>query len=188
MGPSAEGGIMDRSKSSFHSTERARSGILMSAVVTVALWSAAPAYATCLAPLISLSHSSGAPGSTLTVSGRNFAAACAAIGGKVSAQPATGIRIEFLQGSRQWHLATVNANKNLEFVVRVTVPRSAAVGAATIAAGDFSTSRARFLVTGLATTGRGEGALPLIAALLLVSGVAVRRHKLRVRPRLRSSS
>ena len=113
----------------------------------------------------------------MTVSGKGFYETCndVAQNGQTPtiSDPQKGIRIRFVQGSREWLLAKVDADNRFAFTVPVVVPRDARVGAALIQAGAAPTSRSSFNVTGLAETGEGALGLMLIGFVLVLTGFAL---------------
>jgi hypothetical protein len=144
------------------------------------------ALASCVPPTIALSRSSGAASSFVTVRGTWFQIQCidVVVPGQPTPTPAPDkdISIRFIQGSRSWLLATVNASSGsapYRFTVTVRVPRNAALGAAHIQAvgrlGKVKAAPVVFRVTGIATTGYAMPQLPWFALFLVAAGMGLRR-------------
>lgn len=89
----------------------------------------------------------GAPGEAFRVRGEAFGNACDDVGPLLDrSEPLEDVRIVFRQGSREWTLATVDADRQKSFDVRVRVPVGTETGRATVSAGEFSSER--FVVLG----------------------------------------
>ncbi|MBI4729950.1 MAG: hypothetical protein HY775_10720 [Acidobacteria bacterium] len=116
------------------------------------------AHAMCPAPTISVRPDRGRPGSSFSVEGQYFFVGCndVMLGGQTpEREPADrGIRIEFVQGARSWHLRTVDADSEYRFDVRARVPRDAGPGTALVrASGRNGTPTQEFIVLPQASAG-----------------------------------
>lgn len=116
-------------------------GLLICTGFTLALIFAPVANAMCVPPSIKLSAVRGQPGSTLTVTGRNFWLRCndTVINWvkPPAPEPARNIKILLRQGDRATLLATVStADAELRFSVIVIIPVDAALGMASVVAED----------------------------------------------------
>lgn len=158
---------------------------LLAALTTDVLLVAAPAFAACPAPAITLEPTSGHPGSAFTILGQYFFTGCNDVSSGGATPPAEppdhGVVIKFVQGGRSWTLTTVDANSSYVFETRVRVPFAASQGVARVTArGDNGTAIAPFAVLGggsaLPATGSGLNLwMTLVGLSLLAVGLITRR-------------
>lgn len=96
------------------------------------------AEAKCGYPVVQLSLSQGERGAALTVTGQGFWGTCNDDGPPETLRPgpapAKGIQLVFKQNGKAAVLATVDADASLGFSTRVTIPRDAVIGKASILA------------------------------------------------------
>ncbi len=106
--------------------------------------------ASCAAPMIEVEPTHAAPGGEFRVHGEAFGRGCDDVGPVFDpSKPVQNIRIVFHQGSREWELATVDADRRLELDARLRVPPDAEPGRASVTAADVPDASAeRFLVLG----------------------------------------
>ena len=106
--------------------------------------------ASCAAPMIEVESPQAAPGGEFRVHGEAFGRGCDDVGPVLDpSKPVQNIRLVFHQGSREWELATVDADRRLEFDVRLRVPTDAESGRASVIAADVPDASAEsFFVLG----------------------------------------
>ncbi|MDP9480781.1 MAG: hypothetical protein M3R38_34815 [Actinomycetota bacterium] len=91
--------------------------------------------ASCAAPMIEVEPHRAAPGEAFRVHGEAFGRGCDDVGpGLDPSKPLQNIRLAFRQGSREWTLATVDADRQLSFDARLRVPEEAGPGRAVVRA------------------------------------------------------
>ena len=121
--------------------------------------SAAPAWAACEGPTITVDPATARPGDQVTVTGTGWGR-CA--DGTIPGQDLLGtavqqIEITLTQGTERWRLDTVDANSLLRFQTVVTIPDDVAARTSTIEAQEPSVglAAARFTVEGPTMSGAG---------------------------------
>jgi hypothetical protein len=121
--------------------------MLFVGAISTSCVSAGQSEAACIGPMIEAEPARGAPGEAFLVRGKAFGNGCDDVGPVLDgSEPLQDVRIVFRQGSREWLLATVDADRRLSFDVRVRVPVDTESGRATVSAGEFSSER--FVVLG----------------------------------------
>jgi hypothetical protein len=108
--------------------------------------------AICVGPMLEAKPGRGAPGEAFRVHGEAFASGCNDTPNQPEkVGPIRNVRLVFRQGSQEWELATVDADRRCFFDVAVRVPPEAETGRATVVAtshaGDSWTTE-RFVVLG----------------------------------------
>ena len=89
--------------------------------------------AACVGPMLRHNLGSGAPGTTVEISGQLFTDGCHDVvinGNRIPTLPAKNVRIMFRQGDVLQQLAVVDADKDFAFTLTVTIPASAVPGEA----------------------------------------------------------
>ena len=87
--------------------------------------------ASCAAPMIEVEPHRAAPGEAFRVHGEAFGRGCDDVGPILDdPKPMHDIRLVLRQGSREWGVATVDADRRLFFDARLRVPTDAESGRA----------------------------------------------------------
>ncbi len=103
--------------------------------------------ASCVAPALSLDHTSGAAGDVVEIRGQYFGTGCndvevdGTLGGPPLGEPQVGIELVIVQDDQVIPLGSIDADSNYEFAVRLAIPPQLRTGTATI--------RARAVTAGL---------------------------------------
>ena len=111
--------------------------------------------ASCAGPTVSLDHSSGPAGDVVEVFGQYFGTACndVEVGGTFAGpplgDPQRGIALVAVQGDLVVPLGPVDADRNYEFTVRLTIPSQFRAGTVVIGVEPVATNAsATFTITG----------------------------------------
>ena len=154
--------------------------MVVAGVLLLSTMTGTPASASCAAPEIEVSPESGAPSSSIHVTGKYFADGCNDTGpaSQAPAPPQKGIHVSLRQGDAEFELGVVDAGPDYTFTLDAEVPSDASPGDAQISAvaSGHVAATASFTITGSSTAPPPkEQALPRTGrpiAPLVAGGVA----------------